>query len=51
MSFSFFFKQNKLVKHLFTLDLCRVKVYSYPLLPCRYIKEKDFLGPQNVEHL
>lgn len=32
-----FFLKNKLVKHLFTLDLCRVKVYSYSLLPCRYL--------------
>lgn len=46
-----FVLQNNLVKHLFTLDLCRVKVYSYPLLPCRYMDWKDILGPQNVEHL
>lgn len=35
----FFFNDNGkplIVKHLFTLDLCRVKVYSYSLLPCRY---------------
>lgn len=34
----FFYDNGRplIVKHLFTLDLYRVKVYSYSLLPCRY---------------